>query len=148
MLRLTTLLLTLALTLPAMAAEGLITLNSRYDAAEIQQRLLTAVERAGMNVIATVDHAGAANTAGLELAPTRLVIFGNPEIGTQLMQCRRSVAIDLPMKMLVWEEEGSTRIGYNAPQYLADRHRISGCEAVLEKVGVALDKLARQASGN
>jgi len=148
MIRTLTVIMALLLALPLMAAEGLTIFDSRFDVDETEQRLLNALEKGGMKVAASIDHAAAANEAGLELAPTRVVIFGNPKVGTRLMQCRRSVAIDLPMKMVIWEGEGTTRVGYNAPQYLAERHRISGCDAVLDKVAGALDKFARQASGN
>ncbi len=146
--RLVVALFALVLTLPATAADGLTTQPSRYDVPETERRLLAALEAGGMHVVASVDHAKAAQEAGLTLPPTRVVIFGNPKVGTQLMQCTPSVAIDLPMKMLIWEEEGTIHVGYNTSDYLAERHRISGCDAVLAKVEKALANFARQAAGN
>ncbi|MBE0509843.1 MAG: DUF302 domain-containing protein [Chromatiales bacterium] len=148
MLRLMLSFLLLAIAIPASAAEGLTTLNSRFGVEETQQRLLDALEKGGMQVAATIDHAHGAEKVGLTLAPTRLVIFGNPRVGTLLMQCQHSIAIDLPMKMLIWEENGSTQVAYNSVNYLNTRHTIAGCDKVLENVAGALDRFARQASGN
>jgi uncharacterized protein (DUF302 family) len=78
----------------------------------------------------------------MELPPTTLLIFGNPRLGTPLMQASRSVAIDLPQKMLVWEDEGEVMVSYNDPQYLAARHGIEGKEEILETISNALENLA------
>lgn len=136
------------LTAPAtMADNGMSVLESRHDSVETEKRLLSAIDDAGMQVIATIDHAAAAQKAGMTLDPTRLIIFGNPKVGTQLMHCGRTVAIDLPMKMLIWDDNGVTRVGYNTPYYLAERHDLSGCEALPGKIEKVLSGLARQASG-
>lgn len=147
MMRVTLFILTLALALPVGAADGLASLESRFDVPETHERLLAALEEGGMQVFGAVDHAQAAHEADLDLPPTRLVIFGNPKAGTRLMQCERSAAIDLPMKMLIWEQDGVTRIGYNTPAYLRSRHQLKGCDGLLEKIGQALERLAGQAAG-
>ncbi len=104
---------------------GLTTVASDSDVAETQARLEAALEEAGLNVVATVDHAANAESAGLELRPTYLYIFGNPEAGTPLMQQVQGVGIDLPQKMLVWENEaGQVFVSYNDPTYLAERHEL------------------------
>ncbi len=139
--------LCLALGSAVHAAEGMRTLESEHDVTTTADRLVKALEDKGMTVFARIDHAAGAKRAGLKLAPTELVIFGNPEVGTQLMQCARSTAIDLPMKMLVWKAGSSVHIGYNTPEYLAERHGIEGCDQVLEKVGGALDAFARAGAG-
>jgi len=130
----------------AVADNGMRIIESRHDLAETEKRLLAAIDDAGMRVIATVDHAAAAQKAGMTLEPTLLIIFGNPKVGTQLMHCGRTVAIDLPMKMLIWSDDGVTRIGYNTPYYLADRHDLAGCNALPDKIDNALSGLAGQAS--
>lgn len=129
------------------AADGLESMESNHDVDTTLERLLDALNEAGMNVFGEVDHAAGAAEAGMELPPTHVVMFGNPEIGTQLMQCDRSAAIDLPMKALIWEEDGSTYIGYNSADYLADRHGLEDCDEVLEQVAGALDNFATQAAG-
>lgn len=146
MMRLTALMITLFTTTGAWAADGLVTLKSHFDVVQTEQRLVAALEGAGMRVFARIDHAAGADKAGLTLEPTRVVLFGNPKVGTRLMQCSRSAAIDLPMKMLIWEADGETFIGYNSARYLARRHAISGCDDVLKKVAGALAKFAGRAA--
>ncbi len=140
------LLLALATAGAARAAEGLSERPSAFDVATTESRLVQALEQAGMTVFARVDHAAGARGAGLALAPTRVVIFGNPAVGTRLMQCRRSTAIDLPMKALIWREDGRTRLAFNSPAYLRDRHAVEGCKGVLETMRKALEGFARAAT--
>ena len=100
-----------------------------------------------MTVMARVNHQQGAEKAGLELRPTEVVIFGNPKVGTPLMQCAQSVAIDLPQKALIWEDaNGEVWLGYNDPQYLKGRHDIEGCDEVLDKVSGALGNFAKAAT--
>ena len=83
----------------------------------------------------------------MELRPTQVVIFGNPKVGTKLMQCSQEVAIDLPQKALIYEDEqGKTWIAYNNPMYLKDRHGMKGCDQVLAKINGVLNNLASQAA--
>lgn len=81
------------------------------------------------------------------LAPTQLLIFGNPKVGTPLMKCGRTVAIDLPQKLLVWQNsEGTTSVAYNDPVYLGKRHQLSqACNALLKKVAGVLEAIALDA---
>lgn len=138
----------LILTLPgANAADGLDVVESRHDMATTIERLHGVLEDAGMNVLTEVDHAAGADNAGMDLPPTHLVVFGNPEVGTRLMQCDRSVAIDLPMKALIWEDDGTVYVGYNSADYLAQRHGLKDCEDIIEQVGQALDRFASHAAG-
>ncbi len=127
----------------ARAGDGMITLESPHDVKTTADRLETALQEKGMTVFDRIDHAGGAEKAGLELAPTVLIIFGNPKVGTPLMHCGRSAAIDLPQKALIWEDdEGVVWLSYNDPQYLAERHGIDGCEEVLKKIAGALKNFA------
>ncbi len=101
-----------------------------------------------LRLIQTIDHAAAAAGRGITLAPTTEVFFGNPAIGTPLMQSSQTTGIDLPQKMLVWEDLfGVVRVGYNAPAYLQSRHSIEGADAQLETVARALAGLAGVATG-
>jgi uncharacterized protein (DUF302 family) len=131
----------------ARAADGMITVKSAHDVATTETRLVKALNRKGMTVFAQVDHDGGAASAGLELRPTRLVLFGNPKAGTPLMQCQQSVAMDLPQKALIWEDaDGQAWLSYNSVAYLAKRHGMSGCDAALDKVAGALKAFAKAAT--
>ncbi|MEM9905936.1 MAG: DUF302 domain-containing protein [Cyanobacteria bacterium P01_D01_bin.44] len=126
---------------------GLIIKPSPYSVEETEARFKQILEAQGLNLFATVDHAQNATGAGLELRPTRVVIFGNPKAGTPLMQCQQSIAIDLPQKLLIWEDEqGQVQLAYNDPQYLGGRHRLDGCSVqVLKNISAALDNLTNGA---
>lgn len=128
-------------------AEGLVVRASPHTVAETQARLETALAENGFTVVAIVDHAQNAAEVGLELSPTRVVIFGNPEVGTALMQSAQTIGIDLPQKMLLWEDgDGRVFIAYNDPGHLADRHGLSGMDELLESIRGALENLAEAAS--
>ena len=121
--------------------------QSAYDVPTTADRLVTAVEEKGLKVFSRIDHAAGAASAGMELAPTVLVLFGNPAIGTKLMHCGHGVAIDLPFKALIWEgQDGKTRLAYTPPAVLAQRHDLDGCDPVVAKVSGVLAALARAAT--
>lgn len=125
---------------------GLIIKLSPYSVEETESRFIQTLESNGLNVFATVDHAQNAAAAGLELPPTRVVLFGNPKAGTPLMQCQQSIGIDLPQKLLIFEDEQGVQIAYNDPRYLGGRHRLDGCGTqVISNVAAALNGLTDQA---
>lgn len=131
----------------ALAGEGVISLKSAHSAGDTAQRLENALKSKGMTVFARIDHAAGAKSVGKELRPTELVIFGNPKVGTPLMQCSQGVAIDLPQKALIWQDaSGQVWLSYNDPKYLAGRHGVKGCEEVLGKIENALGNFARAAT--
>jgi uncharacterized protein (DUF302 family) len=131
----------------ANADNGLVSVKSNHDVATTADNLETVLKSKGMNVFGRVNHAEGAKKAELELRPTEVVIFGNPKVGTPLMNCAQSVAIDLPQKALIWEDEsGQVWLAYNDPAYLASRHKIEGCDKVLEKVTGALANFAAAAT--
>lgn len=135
--------------LAASAQDGMIAVPSPHDVSTTLDRLETVLADKGMNVFARIDHAAGAASADLELRPTALVIFGNPKVGTPLMQCAQSIAIDLPQKMLAWEDEdGQVYIGYNDPAFLKARHSVEGCDPVFEKVSGALAAFAAAATAD
>ena len=126
----TALLFLLCLALPAFAADGLLAVESKRGAKETMDRLESVVKERGLNVFARIDHAAGAAKIGKTLRPTEVLIFGNPQGGTPLMECAQSAGIDLPLKALVWQDEaGRVWIGYNDPAYLAARHGAASCPA-------------------
>jgi len=132
---------------PAFATEGMISIKSAHTVAVTADRLEKILVSKGMTVFKRIDHAAGAQKVGKTLRPTELVVFGNPKVGTPLMLCRQSVAIDLPQKALIWQDEaGQVWFSYNDPQYLALRHNIQGCDKVLKKVAGALGNFAKKAS--
>jgi uncharacterized protein (DUF302 family) len=128
-------------------SKGLVNVPSPHTVAVTADRLETALEAKGMKIFLRIDHAAGAAGVGRELAPTTLVIFGNPKVGAPLMQCARQVGIDLPQKALIWEDAaGTTWFSYNSPEYLRTRHAIQGCDQVLAKVSEALAGFAHAAT--
>ena len=147
----TSLILALAATSFAAAqapdVEGMVVVESAHSVADTQERLEAALEENGLILVAVVAHDQNAENADLELRPTRLLIFGNPQAGTPLMQEQQTVAIDLPQKMLIWEDaEGSVWLGYNDPQYLKERHGIEGLDELFGNISGALENLAEAAT--
>ncbi|MGA7982417.1 MAG: DUF302 domain-containing protein [Chromatiaceae bacterium] len=137
-----------ALPLHAAPGDGMVVTESPYSVEETTDRAVAAIDARGLKVMARIDHAAGAQAAGLELRPTDLLIFGNPKVGTPLMRCSQTVAIDLPQKLLVWEDVGgTTRIAYNDPAWLDARHDLGDCSKVLDKVNAALKGIAAAASG-
>ena len=104
-------------------ASGIESLPSKYSVDKTLERLQSILKEKGVAVFAVVDHSGEAAKVGMEMRPTKLVIFGNPKGGTPLMIAAPTVAIDLPLKALIWEDsDGNIWISYNSPEYLEQRH--------------------------
>ena len=104
---------------------GLVHIASTHSVAETLQKLESVLQAKGMTIFARIDHSGEAAKVGLEMHPTQLVIFGSPKGGTPLMVAAPTLAIDLPLKALVWEDDqGKVWISYNSPEYLQQRHGI------------------------
>ncbi len=134
-------------TLPAFS-EGIVTVDSDNDMQTTCDNLRTAIESINpIKLVAELDHSANAHRVGEQLPPTKLFIFGNPQLGTPLMQSSQSVAIDLPQKMLVFENDaGKVSVAYDDPTYTARLHSITDQAAVIDKMTVALDKLAAVAT--
>jgi uncharacterized protein (DUF302 family) len=127
---------------------GLIALPSRHGPKETMDRLAAAVTNRGMTVFARIDHAAGAMSAGLQLQPTELLIFGNAKAGTPLMQAMPTLGVDLPLRALVWQESGQTWLGYNDPAWLVARHGASKeSEALLHAMKMAMKAVAKEAVG-
>lgn len=130
---------------PAMD-NGLITTVSPYTFEETGNRIRATLEERDLLIPADLNHQKNAAGVDLELRPTRVIIFGNPNLGTPLMQCSQSVAIDLPQKILIWEDEsGTVQVAYNDPEYLKQRHGAEGCDEAYENVAGALNNLMEAA---
>lgn len=129
--------------------EGLVTTRSAHGPEETFERLEAAVEgNENLSVIASLDHQENAESVGMDLRPTKLLVFGNPEAGTPLMQSAQTTGIDLPQKALVYEDaSGETFLAYNDPYYLAERHGIEGADQQLAAISTALEGLAAEATG-
>ncbi len=142
-----TIIAVLVLTTSTYAASGLISVKSAHDVKTTADRLENMLKQKGMTVFIRINHAQGAQKIGQELRPTELIIFGNPKVGTPLMQCAQSVGIDLPQKALIWQDaQGQVWLSYNDPNYLAQRHQITGCGDVIKKVGKALGNFAKSAA--
>jgi CubicO group peptidase (beta-lactamase class C family)/uncharacterized protein (DUF302 family) len=121
--------------------------ESCYSVAATVDRLEALVKAKGVNVVARVDHAAAATQKGLELSPTEVLLFGNPAVGTKLMQSRRSIALDLPLRVVVWEEaDGTVWAGYHDVAALAAQHGIGDRDQVVETMDAGLESLLRHAT--
>jgi uncharacterized protein (DUF302 family) len=105
--------------------KGLVRIASRYSVGETVQRLQSTFAAKGLQMFALIDHSGEAAKVGLKMLPTNVLIFGSPKGGTPLMVASPSLAIDLPMKALVAEDEsGKVWLTYNSPDYLKERHNV------------------------
>ena len=128
--------------MPTLPDNGLIHLLSPHSVPETLQRLESLLRAKNLAIFARIDHSGEAEKVGLTMRPTELIIFGSPKAGTPLMVASPTLAIDLPLKALAWEDaEGKVWLSYNSPDYLKERHaipdellkNIAGVGAVLEK---------------
>jgi uncharacterized protein (DUF302 family) len=124
------------------AENGMIHLTSPYSVPETLRRLESLLQARGLAIFARIDHSGEAEKAGLKMRPTELLIFGSPKQGTPLMVASPTLAIDLPLKALAWEDaSGKVWLSYNTLEYLKQRHNIpdellkniSGVGALLQK---------------
>ena len=117
--------------LAAAASEnGIVAIASRYDVVQSVDKIEAAAKARGLTIFARIDHSGEAKKAGLDMRPTQLLVLGNPKGGTPLMQAKPSLAIDLPLKILVWQDAGGkVWAGYNDAAYLKRRHGLSDEQA-------------------
>lgn len=130
----------------AQAADGLITKTSIHSVRDTMDRFEKIVMDKGFNVAARVNHAAAAIKSDTTLRATELIIFGNPKLGTLLMQSNQTIGIDLPLKVLIWEDKmGIVTLGYNDPAWLAKRHGIADRDKEFAKMSNALDTLSNAA---
>ena len=128
-------------------SNGMIRIKSNNSVTATIDKLETVLKDKGMTIFKRVDHAAGAEKAGLRLRPTELLIFGNPKVGTPLMLCSQTAALDLPQKALAYKDEnGQVWLAYNDPVYMAKRHNLKDCEAAVQKVTNALAKFSKAAT--
>ena len=128
-------------------SSGMIRIKSNNSVTATIDKLETVLKNKGMTIFKRVNHAAGAEKAGLKLRPTELLIFGNPKVGTPLMLCSQTAALDLPQKALAYKDEsGQVWLVYNDPAYMAKRHNIQGCDAAVQKVTNALANFSRIAT--
>jgi uncharacterized protein (DUF302 family) len=119
----------------SMAGNGLVQVASPYSVVETVGRLESVLAERGVQVFALIDHSGEAEKVGMKMRPTKLVIFGNPKSGTPLMVAAPTLAIALPLKALVWEDDGGkVWVTYNSPEYLQQRHGVP--EELIKNIAV------------
>lgn len=122
---------------------GIVHQPSRHSVEQTVQRLRTILHEKGVALFALIDHSGEAEKVGMKLRPTKLLVFGNPKAGTPLMVATPSIALDLPMKLLVWEDDdGAVWLSFNSADYLRERHDLPEELAPAIAVVEALAKLA------
>lgn len=126
---------------------GFVLKKSEFSVKETLDRLQGSIEaNENLKVLARIDHSKNAENSGLELLPTELLVFGNPKLGTKLMQSARSISADLPMKVAVWKEaNGDIILEYLSPEALVARHNITDQSEIVAKMTAALDKLTDKA---
>jgi len=126
------------------ASRGIVDIPSNHSVDETVAKLKAILQAKGVALFALIDHSGEAEKAGMKMPPTKLVIFGNPKAGTPLMLAAPSAAIDLPLKILIWQDHaGKVWVSYNSPAYLQGRH---GFPAELIKNVAAVEALATAAA--
>jgi uncharacterized protein (DUF302 family) len=130
------------------APMGMVIKDSAHSVGITVERLKAGLDKRGIALIATVDHRENAASVKKNLRPTTLLIFGNPKLGTPLMQEAPSLALDLPMKVAVWRDEKSKKVqvAYTDPGYLAQKHGIAVQIKLIERMKKALDKLTNEAT--
>ena len=125
------------------AGQGIISTASNHSVDQTVEKLMGILKAKGVTLFALIDHSGEAEKAGMKMLPTKLLIFGSPTAGTPLMLAAPSIAIDLPLKILIWEDiDGKVWVSYNSPAYLQRRYSVSpelmqaiaGVEALATKV--------------
>ena len=130
-----------------MTDTGIITKTSQQSFQDTYNKLRTIIsDNPNLKIILELDHQANAASVDLTLAPTRIIMFGNPRLGTPLMVAGHFTGLDLPHKILVSEREGVVSISYNDPLYLKERHQIDGQDEVLQKVVGVLDKITTAAA--
>lgn len=128
---------------------GLVIKQSKFDFNTTYDKLHSIIEaNPNLKIILELDHSKNAASKDLELRPTKIILFGNPMLGTPLMQASATSAIDLPQKIVVFEEKGQVNIAYNDPIYLKERHSIENLNEVITKIANALDNITNKAAGN
>jgi uncharacterized protein (DUF302 family) len=130
------------------ASDAYVQIKSTYSVAETLDRLESILKQKGITIFARVDHAAGAEKAGLGMNDTQLLIFGNPSMGTPLMNEQILMGLDLPMKMLAWKDDsGQTWLAYTRAEALQQRHQLKN-QQIIEKMSKALETMSQKAIEN
>ena len=121
----------------------IVTIRSRYSFSDTVRRLSQTIAGAGNTIFATIDQAAAAASAGLSLRPTTLIVFGNPKAGTPLMQAFPLTALDLPLKLLIWEQDGDVSVAFVSMSEIAARYGVAGFDAQIAAIDHALNAVTQ-----
>ncbi len=125
--------------------QDLLTFESHYSVNQTAERLVELLKVKGFTVFKKIDHSQGAKTVGIELRETLVVIFGNPKVGSKLMQCNPTIAIDLPQKALIWQDANDkVWMSVNNPSYLKERHNVQGCDKFFDKITTALKGISNK----
>jgi uncharacterized protein (DUF302 family) len=126
---------------------GLVTIASKYPVRDAIDRLESALRAKGVRIFARIDHAAGAASVDMPLRPTEVLIFGNPKAGTPLMQANQTIGLDLPLKILAWQDaDGKVWLTYNDPHWLARRHRLDdSAKPAVEALATVLANFAKGA---
>jgi len=137
------------LTQSSTSSNGMTSLKSHFSVEQTADQLVAALNAKGMTVFARINHAEGASRIKAALAPMEVVIFGNPKVGTPLINCNPLMGIDLPQKALIWQDKNKqVWFSYNAPTYLQQRHHLGRCGAqTIRKIEKVLPAFARKATG-
>jgi uncharacterized protein (DUF302 family) len=131
----------------SLANAGLATLSSTHSADETVERLKALLAKKGIQLFVHIDHAAEAKKVGLRLRPTQVLIFGNPQAGTPLMQSQQTIGLDLPLRALVWEDEaGKVWLTYHPLEFLAQHHHVVDRDEAVKALDAGLAALARAAA--
>ena len=129
------------------ATESLISIESHHTAKETADKFVSIIEQKGLTLFARIDHQKNAAGVDLNIRETEVIIFGNPKVGTPLIQCNQLAAIDLPQKVLVWTDaDNKVWLTYNNPEYLKERHNLKGCDETVVKISQVLGGLTKVAA--
>ena len=137
----------LLLSCQAKAQDDFLSVKSSYSVKVTVEKLSNVLSEKGMTIFSIIDHQKGAVGAGLELRPTTVVIFGNPKVGTKLMECDQKAGLDLPLKIVIWEDTGGgTWLGYTDPLSLKRKYDLKSCSEVILKVKNAMASFAKAAT--
>lgn len=132
---------------PLAISEDFVSIESKHSVDETRERLVGLLNEKGIKLFLEVDHAKGAASVNQQISPTQLLVFGNPKLGTPLIKCAPSTGLDLPLKVLIYEDDaGKTRLLYTKPEAMAARHKVSGCDEVIKKMAGVLAAITGKAA--
>ncbi len=142
-------LISIPLTSASSNRDDLLTFASKHSVNDTVSQFVHLLEKKGFTIFDKIEHSLAASKVGIKLSDTTVIIFGNPKIGSKLMQCSPTIAIDLPQKALIWKDaKNQVWLSVNNPEYLKKRHNVQGCDSFFSKIKAALTTISNKATSN